>query len=509
MPHVNEDKDTIKFAGDYNLDVCTIVSYKKSVDNADQCIRYNILPQVMSLSLVEDISLQVITGEINVADAQDIRTLLPLTGMERLELKFYTPGASDHNKVEALEEKTEPFYIYKIERIRPSGGTGRQQVYRVHFTSREAYRNNIKRVSKAFSGPVENGVAEILLDNEYLDSRKPFYVEETKTNPKFVIPNVKPFAAIKMLAASAISKNYKNSNYLFFETIQGFHFRSIESLMAVGGHTARPVVEKYHLQPANTRIGGDKDIVKDMRNISVYSFVDPVNILEQLNNGLFANKLITHDIYHKTIKEHTFDYHGSFGEFFHTEHSDGEKSGIKFLQPYANFDNTGKNLSEHPDAKLMTATQTSKIHNDFEFEDQGELIPNSVSQREQMANFNLILTVPGNTKVHAGDMISFALPYQKPVAPDQKQELNPYYSGRYLVLQVKHIVDQINQKHEMIMRCVKDAVTSALPVETDKSVVKLKDKNNNQIINIYEDDNREVNQSNKEVDKSDTEILTG
>ena len=59
------------------------------------------------------------------------------------------------------------------------------------------------------------------------------------------------------------------------------------------------------------------------------------------------------------------------------------------------------------------------------------------------------------------------------------------------------------------MRCVKDAVTSALPVETDKEVVKLKDKNNNQIINIYEDDNKESNQNNREVDKSNTEILTG
>ena len=36
-----------------------------------------------------------------------------------------------------------------------------------------------------------------------------------------------------------------------------------------------------------------------------------------------------------------------------------------------------------------------------------------------------------------------------------------------------------------------------------------KDKNNNQIINVYENDNREVNQSNREVDKSNTEILTG
>ena len=509
MASVNEDKELLRYAGDFRLDLCNIISYRTDPDNATESLRINILPQLMNLSIVEDISMECITGEIDLADAQDIRTVLPLTGLERLELKLYTPGSAKEDRVDTSEEQNDPFYIYKIERIRPSGGTGRQQVYRIHFTSREAYRNNIKRVSKAFAGPVENGVAEILLDKEYLDSRKPFYVEETKTNPKFVIPNVKPFTAIKMLAASAISKNYKNSNYLFFETIQGFHFRSIESLMAVGGHTARPVVEKYHLQPANTRVGGDKDIVKDMRNVSVYSFVDPVNILEQLNKGLFANKLITHDIYHKTIKEHTFDYHGSFGEFFHTEHSDGNKSGIKFIQPFANFDNTEKNLSEHPDAKLMTATQTSKIHNDYEFEDQGALIPNSVSQREQMANFNLILTVPGNTKVHAGDMISFALPYQKPVAPDQRQELNPYYSGRYLVLQVKHMVDQINQKHEMIMRCMKDAASTSLPVETDKIVVKLKDKNNNQIINIYENDNKTATNSNKEVDKSNTEVLTG
>ena len=163
-----------------------------------------------------------------------------------------------------------------------------------------------------------------------------------------------------------------------------------------------------------------------MRNVSAYSFEDPVNIIESLNNGLFGNKLIAHDSFYKTIEEFEFDYHGSFGEYFHTEHTDGEKSGIKFLQPYANFDNTEKNLSEHADAKLMVASQTSKIHNDYESPDAQDLLLNSISQREQLANFNLILTVPGNTKVHAGDLISFALPFQKPVAPNEKQELNQY-----------------------------------------------------------------------------------
>ena len=44
----------------------------------------------MNLSIVEDISMECITGEIDLVDAQDIRTVLPLTGLERLELKLHT-----------------------------------------------------------------------------------------------------------------------------------------------------------------------------------------------------------------------------------------------------------------------------------------------------------------------------------------------------------------------------------------------------------------------------------
>jgi hypothetical protein len=66
-----------------------------------------------------------------------------------------------------------------------------------------------------------------------------------------------------------------------------------------------------------------------------------------------------------------------------------------------------------------------------------------------------------------------------------------------------------NKRHEMIMRCMKDAVSNPLPVESDKIVVKLKDKSRNQIVNVYEDDQRIVRNTNKEIDKSTTELLTG
>ena len=508
MADINSDKERIKFAGDFRLEVCNIISYRSDPDNTTEALRINILPQLMGLTYVEDITMQCITGEIDLADNQDIRTVLPITGLERLELKFHTPGASKENRIDTNEEVSDPYYIYKIEKIRPSGGTGRQMVYRVHFTSREAYRNSIMRVSRAFEGPTENAVAEILNDGKYLDSRKELFIEETSTNSKFVIPNLRPFKAIEFLASQSVSKFYNNANFLLFETSRGFHFRSIESLMAVGGHTARPVVEKYHLQPANTRVGGNRDIEQDLRSVNHYSFDDPVNILEDLTSGVLASKLTDSDLFYKKIQETDFDYHGSFAEFYHTEHTDGEKTGIKFIHPFSAFDNTQKNLSEHPLQRLLSTTANSKVHNNYDPVDNKLLIQNSISQRGQLMNNNLILSVPGQTKVHAGDMVSFSLPSAKPVNPGESQELNPYYSGRYIVLQVKHRINRIDNKHDMVLRCAKDSVRNMLPTNTDTDLVKLKDKSDTQIRSIYEEDSRFLNSISGEINKSKGELIS-
>lgn len=484
------DKNRVDYAGDFRIDVCNIISYRKSDEDNSKAFRYNIKPQLLSFTLAEDITNPSIMGELMIADAQDIRTVLPLTGMERLELKFYNKGDTDL-VISTLEEEGDPFYIYKMEKIRASGGTGRQQVYKLHFTSREVYRNMTRRVSKAFAGPIENAVFELVKSEKYLDSRKRLIVEETSTNTKLVIPNMRPFAAINLLSKHAISKNYKNAGFLFFETTEGYHFRSVESLMAIGGHTARPVKEQYAIQPAGARVEGDKDILQDQRSVQSYAFENAVNTLEQIDNGLYASKLVTHDIYNKKIETFNFDYHDSFGEYYHTEHFDGDKAANKFLYPDVPFDITEKRLSEHHESKLMSVVDTQKVHNDYEFVKPQDTLQNNISQREQLANFHLLLNVPGQCRMNAGDMIAFSLPKQVPVNPGEKLELNPYYSGRYLVLQIYHEFDILNQKHNMTMRCVKDAVKNELPQETE-TLIALKEKTANNEITVDMRDNEIV-----------------
>ena len=307
--------------------------------------------------MVEDVTMPVVTGSLDVADGQDFRTLLPLTGNEKLELHLFTPG---QREIQYIEGQTDTLAVYKVDKIRLSGGTGRQQVYRVHFISREAIRNSVTRISKAFSGPVENAVNEIVSDKKYLDTVKPIYLEPTATNSKYVIPNLKPFQTIKFLGQNAVSKKYSNAGYLFYETIGGgFYFRSFESMMALNGATARPVKEAYAIQPAKVRNEkGDANVIQDLQSPDSYSFENVANTLEELNHGLYANRLVTHDIYNKKITTFDYDYHEQFGQFFHTEHDQGNRTESKYLRPLAKLDDTDKVLSDYPMAKLMNVVDT-------------------------------------------------------------------------------------------------------------------------------------------------------
>ena len=75
----------------------------------------------------------------------------------------------------------------------------------------------------------------------------------------------------------------------------------------------------------------------------------------------------------------------------------------------------------------MSVVDTKKVHNDYEFTPPEDILPHKTTQRAQLANFHLLMTVPGQTRINVGEMISFALPDQRPVAHDEAQKLNPYY----------------------------------------------------------------------------------
>ena len=470
------ERDILDRVGKYNLSELSIISYRQQKDES--------LPKTMdikgitlSMSITEDIFSNNINGSITVYDTQDIRSIFPLTGLERLSFKFNTPGLPGYDMT---EDNGIPFSIYKVDSVRKDPKNDIGQFYKIYFCSPEMYNNQVATVSRAYAGPIENAVRDIFRNSKYLNSKKKLHVEDTKTNAKYVIPSLKPYSAINFLSSQALSGKYNNAGYLFYETSNGYHFRSLESMLAMGGSVARPTRWNYQTQITSVKDTAKdevKDITRRMQQVIKFEFGKQVDALENIRSGLYANRLIVHDAFNKTITTHDFNYKDNYEKGYHLETIGDESDNFKQITP-----DTGNGLYDYPNAKKMVMAETSKVHNDYEFVPVNNTLPKITSQNMGYRNMNMTLLVYGNTLLNAGDVINFTVPVMQ---PGEDPIPNPYTSGRYLVMAIKHTIAVTTNDHTMVLKCFKDSVRTPYPEETDTLSV---GKENIDEVNIYNED---------------------
>ena len=480
------NKNILDYAGKYNLDTLDIISYQQQKsESAPKVMDIKGITEVMTIT--EDILSNTLNGVVTVYDTGDIRSVFPLTGLERLSVKFNTPGLPGYNYT---EENGTPFQIYKVDRVTKTPGKDIAQRYQIFFCSPEMFNSQVSTVSKAYSGPIENAIDDLVKNKRFLNSKKPLFIENTATNAKYVIPSLKPLKAINFLATQSVSGKYNNAGYLFFETSRGFHFRSIESLLAMGGSVARPHRWMFQTQVQLNRDKADKGqsevkkIPSRMQAVIQYNIDKHADTLSNIIDGVYANKVVVHDAFNKTIKTHDFNYKDNFAKGFHVETVGDGNDADKHIVPDTQLNDTGKALFEYPDSKKMVVTETSKVHNDYEFVPVNSTLPKTTSQKAGLRNLNLSMLVYGNTDLNAGDIINFNLPLLKPSGDSEPKE-NPYIGGRYLIMAIKHTMVLETGTHEMTLRCMKDSVRTPYPSEEDPLIVgtdKTKD------INIYKED---------------------
>ena len=473
------ESEILDKVGKYNLTTLDIISYRQQKsESAPKVIDIKGIADVITIT--EDILRHTLSGVVTVYDTQDIRSIFPLTGLERLSLKFNTPGLPGYDYT---EDNGTPFHIYKVDKVAKVPTKDNAQYYQIFFCSPEMVNSQLESVSKAYAGPLENAVNDILKSK--LKSKKPFHFENTATNAKYVIPSLKPLKAINFLASQCVSGKYNNSGYLFYETSKGFHFRSIESLLAMGGSVARPTRWNFQTQIQmiqDTPQNEVKNIERRMQGVIKYDFDKHADSLSNIIDGMYANRLVVHDAFNKTIKTHDFNYIENFEKGYHLDTTGDENDIDKHVLPNAKYNDTGKGLNEYPNSKKMVVTETSKVHNDYEFVPTHETLPKIVSQRKSLQNLNLSLLVYGNTLLNAGDVINFNAPIMR---PGEKIISNPYVSGRYLIMAMKHTLSIETGTHEMTLKCMKDSVRTPYPKEEDALIV---GKDNTKDINIYNED---------------------
>jgi len=346
-----------------------------------------------------------------------------ITGGEYLDLSIKVPGFDDfvirHDK-----------HFLMLNSVKDVKTTSNKQVATLEFVSVESIINETARVSKKFSGNVSDLVMELLIgDKKGIQTDKPLDKDQAFNKYSFVGNMKRPFDTIQWLCPKAATDD-KNCGFLFYETLDGYFFKSIHKLLE-----AEPTVYE---KP-------EKPVESDFRIIE--NNLDSTNdIGMNCRLGMYANKTIYVDLETGTTK--TTDYKIS-------------EIGLKNPPKLPN------GLEDFPTRlmlRLLDKGAMQKGSKKEEGEKENEL---AIFQNKSYARNNLLfsqslsISVPFNPDMRVGQMIEVKLPVKK--SDDQEQtdygsERDNDISGRYLVSELKHIIG--NSKANTQLKLVRDVFTA-------------------------------------------------
>jgi hypothetical protein len=417
---------------------------------------------ILNITIFEDTTMTAVSGDILLQDSFALTSLGPIIGQEYLKLKIQTPTLTDE---EEIIDFTENVFIVNSLESRVEAGNN-VQVYVLNFTSSEIVSNQRTKVSRSLKGSYSNIVKTMLGE---VDCKKKIYVEPTSGNKRIVAPNVRPFDIIKMATRQAVSQFFANPNYLFFETLKGYHFRSLASLYA------QNPIQTYtqYVHGSSVEKGGAVNIEKELGNILDFEIIENANTLTNYTVGVYASNLIVHDIFNKSYKKYQYGIFDNFTKENHiTKYHQKNKKDFP-IYSHLFVDEKKNTVQDFPartfvtpasiagdsDAQHTTENNTSP----FSPPNTQDWLQRRTSQLIQLEQ-GLILNIltHGNTVVSAGDVVKLDLPYNASFKTTKNEKNDRFYKGIFFVKRLRHDFDFGDKKHKTHMTLVKDSLEETL-----------------------------------------------
>ena len=475
----NKVEKSIDFAGDYNLKNILLHNHAGEV--------IDIKNVVQELNIYESIYKNALTGTLVVIDAQNLIAKLEMQGTERISFTLSTPGAmGERSIINASESTGHPFHVYKItDRKQLKPGT---LMYTIHFASREFMRNLRTKVSQAYNGRLDRSVYQIFLDETYLDSKKELTFEPCGNTDKVVIPNMRPFDAINMIAGKSLPEKSNGVGYYFYETTKGFHYRSWDNMISSNGEHERPIKQEFYYMPMNI---DDKEIQDkinhDFKSVESYRFVNTFHdVAANTLLGTYGHRVISHNIFDKSYAIEDYDYHYDFEFSKHTETQGGDLP--KYAIAYSAVDEDGNTVSDYPESRVSLQSTTQFLHDTaaggygLDVAQDGRMKGKRVAQQNQVRQGTALkLIVKGQSYLEAGDLIEFKLRSIDEKNTDGQED--PQYSGKYVITKIRHQITP--ERYTMALECAKDSVKQGY---SDTEFQIPKNRNIPTLRNTYEDD---------------------
>ena len=361
----------------------------------------------------------------NSIDGKSVRDGLPLSKGEKVELKIED---NSQNKIEVT--------LY-VDDFNPLSNKTQKSALSLQLVSKEFIMNEKTRVRARFDGKTSDTIKKIVED--VLGSDKTIEIEPTVNELSYIPNNKKPFYTISNLCKKSVSadkqKLGKTAGYFFYETSEGFFFKSIDGLL-----DQEPKAKTIYNETPDTG-GGSMPEGKDFKTMK-YEKKDNGSVQEKLKMGAFSTRQVLFDpftCYYEVINPKTDDTEGDLK----TAGRDGltlskERRNKEFDKKGVNEDFSRTTYRLLDKGTLPTGDSKQQIDKSGEENFKSADIENQAIMRyNQFFSSQADIVIPGNFALHAGDMIHLDIPGlsdKKTQTPDDQD------GGLYIITDICHTI---------------------------------------------------------------------
>ena len=394
---------------------------------------YDITQGAPEIDYYESIESPSISMTLRFIDIDQVIGRKGITGGELIEL---TVKDGDEDEFKITKD-----HKLMLNAVSDMNTTAQIQEATLEFISQETIINETARLNKKFAGNVSQTVKDILTeDKKGIKTKKKVFgpkkegeIEEDRaTNSYSFVGNLKrPFDTIQWLCAKSQSST-KNFGFLFFENLDGYHFRSIENLLKQEPlryeQTDSPFESQNKAIILQNKLNRSNDIGMNCRM------------------GMYANKTIYIDIENQGASVYDFDV-----------------TKLELNKPVKLMDG----LEKHPTRLMLRVDDVGVAQVGAA---KSETVPKSELAKYQNKSYirnNLLfsqclrISIPLNTTLRVGLILEIKLPVKK---GDGKTETGTYGtdktndpSGRYLIAELRHLIGR--EKAETQLKLIRDVFT--------------------------------------------------
>jgi len=360
----------------------------------------NVVELIRMMSIFESILTPGIIAEITIDDTRNLLSNLPILGGERITIEISSPSK---------DTRTFELVVASVKESIPSSNM-RSKNYTLQCVTPEVLTAKSCQITKSYNTNISNMVEDVC--KTYLQTDKKLDIQKTKGVQKIIIASKPPLEAIKRMRKQSISVDDKSSMFVFFENIDGIHYKTIESLFS-GDISDRTFTNNPTMHTDMTQ--------SNFRNIIDYKQDQQFDLTKRLHNGGLAHEI-------KSFDFKTLSYKSAITKFAPAilKAADGVMNNPDNDQTIKRWgSNAGSNSwvmkdSGNPDTFISDGLGTRQ---------------NTISL---MGQGFLHLHVLGDSGLSAGQMIKVDL--LDTTSTDSAPSLHPQLSGKYLVAFIRHII---------------------------------------------------------------------